>query len=413
MAYKQNAGRDDLTNLNISALTNGTDPNGTTRNDLNKTLYQANETIQDVKANGIGTLKPAEALVNPTLSTFRPRGQDAYKSTILSPNKDIAEFPGGVPASFSKGKGSTPYLNSRFIVNPPQKSNIANTMEEQQSVDVRKSIGKNSLDVEQYNKVQQAKYDNQVNYRNDGGSNRVRRDRDYMGERKSTYDNIVSGQTTSRENMVTNNKPLSTAWNPNTTIAEDNATFAADQKPGNMGFNQFGLTIAQEDKAQEDLRATSAFNPHPTQVRPAEKAAKRSSKVAKTLEQAFKTGSESSLNKAIGEARSTLKTDKYFSNVGNSAYKNEVLKPVKNQVTYQHEKMIENYEKASSSASKAQDASDQLTWKSQDIAKDITNGKFSLNSNNSSNSNINTNNLFKNSALTTDVTDGNKKRFKF
>lgn len=416
MAYKQNAGRDDLTNPNISALTNGTDPKRLTRNDVNKTVYQANKTIQDVKANGIGTLKPAETLYNPDLSAtmnattlFRPRGTTAYKNAILSPNKDITEFPGGVPASFSKGEGRTPYLNSRFNLNPSRKSGIANPTEENQSLDIRTAqIGSPKADLDQYRRVNQLNHvkNNEIPDRSasitsgwDFGNGEV-------------YPEIISGQTTSRENRVTHSKPLSTAWNPNTSIAEDTAAFAADQKPGNMGYNYDGRTIAQIDKAKDDLVSKGMLGLHPDQIRPAEKAAKRSFKVAGTLEKAFLTGSESMMNKAIAAADQTLKTDEYFRNPGNSAYKNEPDLPMNNQVTFQHAEMINNYKKASSSASKAQDTSDQLTWKAQDIAKDIANGKFSLNSNNSSNSKITANNLFKSPALITDITNG-KKRFKF
>jgi hypothetical protein len=104
--------------------------------------------------------------------------------------------------------------------------------------------------------------------------------------------------------------------------------------------------------------------------------------------------------------------DEYFSRSGNEAYHNtKELNKVKNQVTEQHERMIKNYETASSSASKTQDASDQLTWKAQDIAKDVANGKFSLNSNSNSNTPVNSNNLFRNERFATDITSG-KKRFK-
>ena len=406
MAYKQNAGRDNLTNPNISALTKP--------GDFSKALYESSRNVQ----NTLNADQSSGVLANPKLSTFRPRGTEAYKTGLLSPNKNISEFPGGVPASFSKGKGKTPYLNSRFILNAPQKNNIVNTMEEQQSIDVRTSIGGKAPDVEQYNRVRQKnaydQYDQAKNRNNGGTTSGVKYNS--MQDMRSAYNDIISGQTTSRENMVTNSKPLSTAWNANTSIAEEKAAFAADQKPGNMGFSQSSLTKAQQDKAQEDMIAKKRYNPHHTQVRAAEKAAKRSSKVAETLEQAFKTGSESRLNKAINTAKANSRTDEYFGRAGNEAYfPKESGKPKtrKNQVSYQHAEMIKNYEKASNAASKRQDTSDKLKFIAQDFAMDKASGKFSLNSNNSSNSNINTNNLFKNSRLTTDITDGKKKRFKF
>tara|TARA_R110002073_G_scaffold239828_1_gene401524 strand:- start:54 stop:1277 length:1224 start_codon:yes stop_codon:yes gene_type:complete len=407
MAYKQNAGRDDLTNPNISALTNGTDTTPSSGSNFNKALYESSRNV----SNGLSASQSNEVLFNPELTTFRPRGTEVYKSNLHTTDKNLTDFTQGVPASFSKGEGRTPYLSSRFNVNPSRKNPIANTREENQLLDVRTArIGRSKADVDQFNKVQQAAYRNQVNYRNDDEDMRFRYE---SRNDRPIYDDIVSGQTTSRENRVTHNKPLSTAWNPNTSIAEDTAAFAVDQEAGNMGYSTDGRTIAQIDKAKEDAMAGSMLSLHPDQVRPSEKAAKRSSKVAKTLEAAFLTGSESMMNKALNSANTMSNTDEYFSRSGNEAYHNtKELDKVKNQVTEQHERMIKNYEKKSGDASSQQNSSDKLKWIAQDFKKDKASGKFSLNSNNSSNSKIIANNLFKSPALTTDITDG-KKRFKF
>mgnify|MGYP003624727865 FL=1 len=405
MAYTQKAGRANLESAQINSLTNNTPTDPPANSNFNAALYESSRNV----SNGSSASQSSEVLSNPKLTTFRPRGSEAYKSSIHSANKNLTEFPDGVPASFSKGKGRTPHLNSRFNVNPSRKSNIANTMEEDQSLDIRTArIGPPQADVDQYRRV------NQLNHvKNNGIPDRsasITSGWDF-GDGEVNAE-IMSGQTTSRENRVTHNKPLSTAWNPNTSIAEDKAAFAADQKPGNLGYNLDGRTMAQIDKAKDDAVARTMISLHPDQVRPAEKAARRSSKVAGTLQKALNTGSEATMNSAISAANTMSKTDEYFSRSGNEAYHNtKELNKVKNQVTEQHARMIKNYEKKSGTATSQQNSSDKLKFIAQDFKKDKAAGKYSLNSNSTSSTPVNSNNLFRNERFATDITSG-KKRFK-
>ena len=170
--------------------------------------------------------------------------------------------------------------------------------------------------------------------------------------------------------------------------------------------------MAQIDKAKDDAVARTMISLHPDQVRPAEKAARRSSKVAGTLQKALNTGSEATMNSAISAANTMSKTDEYFSRSGNEAYHNtKELNKVKNQVTEQHARMIKNYEKKSGTATSQQNSSDKLKFIAQDFKKDKAAGKYSLNSNSTSSTPVNSNNLFRNERFATDITSG-KKRFK-
>tara|TARA_R110002073_G_scaffold327977_2_gene508928 strand:+ start:141 stop:1367 length:1227 start_codon:yes stop_codon:yes gene_type:complete len=407
MAYTQKAGRANLESAQINSLTNNTPTDPPANSNFNAALYESSRNV----SNGLNASQSSGVLSNPQLTTFKPRGSAAYKASILSTDKNLTDFSQGVPASFSKGKGRTPYLNSRFNVNPSRKSNIANTMEEDQSLDVRTArIGRSQADVNQYNRV------------NTNQAARLRNNppKDYSASSSTTsgwnfgegevYPEITSGQTTSRENRVTPNKPLSTTWVPGTTQAANAATY--DQKPGNLGYNLDGRTLAQIDKAKDDAVAKTMIGLHPDQVRPAEKAARRSSKVAGTLQKALNTGSEATMNSAISAANATLRSDEYFGRSGNEAYKNtKELDQVKNQVTQQHDTMIKNYEKKSGTATSQQNSSDKLKWMAQDFKKDKAAGKYSLNSNSNSNTPVNSNNLFRNERFATDITNG-KKRFK-
>ncbi len=119
MAYKQNAGRDNLTNPNIAALIKPYE-----KGDLNKAIYSANKTIQDIKANGLGTAEPVEPISNPKLSAFRVRGTESYKNAVQPKGEDITS--GDISKSFTK-EGSDkkyPYLSSRFNTNPQVKDPI-------------------------------------------------------------------------------------------------------------------------------------------------------------------------------------------------------------------------------------------------------------------------------------------------
>jgi len=400
MAYTQKAGRANLESAQINSLTNNTPTDPPANSNFNAALYESSRNV----SNGLNASQSSGVLSNPQLTTFKPRGSAAYKASILSTDKNLTDFSQGVPASFSKGEGRTPYLSSRFNVNPSRKSNIANTTDEKLLLDVRTArIGSPQADVTQYKRVNTPNSGEKKDYSASitSGWN--------LGEETLSH-RITSGQTTSRENKVTPNKPLSTTWLPETTRAANAATY--NQKPGNLGYSLDGRTMAQIDKAKDDAVAKTMIGLHPDQVRPAEKAAKRSSKVAGTLQKALNTGSEATMNSAISAANATLRSDEYFGRSGNEAYKNtKELDQVKNQVTQQHDTMIKNYEKKSGTATSQQNSSDKLKWMAQDFKKDKAAGKYSLNSNSTSSTPVNSNNLFRNERFATDITSG-KKRFK-
>lgn len=104
MAYKQDFGRDDLTNPNISALTKPSN--------FNKALYESSRNVQ----NTLSTDQSSEALSNPNLTnTFRPRGNAMYAQSLK--NADV------VQPSFTKdpsngNNSSYRFLSSRFLINP-------------------------------------------------------------------------------------------------------------------------------------------------------------------------------------------------------------------------------------------------------------------------------------------------------
>jgi hypothetical protein len=318
MAYKQDAGRDDLTNLNIAALTNEGDTKPT--KSLRSTLYDANRFIQEVKENPVPLSKPAERLVNPELSSFRYRGTETYKDEVQPKNEGLIDKYNNIAGSFYKSKNdrSYPYLSSRFNTNPQIKDPI-----------------------------------------------------------KRNPSQIM------RQEVV-------------------------------FGDNYDARTIAEKEKTEGDKRARGSYKQHPEIMKEAEKAAKTSFQISRNLANAQISGSESTMLSAINKAVTTTQSDPYMRSHA-PQIKNQKTKvwEKSDPISYENASMIQRYINKSKQGTERQNNADTFRNVAQDLQKGITSGKFDLNSNNSSNSNINTNNLFKNSALTTDVTDGKKKIFKF
>tara|TARA_R110002167_G_scaffold173474_2_gene372054 strand:+ start:207 stop:1148 length:942 start_codon:yes stop_codon:yes gene_type:complete len=313
MAYKQDAGRDNLTNLNIAALTNGGGDPPT--KSLRSTVYDANRLIQEVKDNPVPLSKPAERLANPELSSFRFRGSSAYEDAVLpkGESRKTGDVVGGFnPEGVDK---KYPYLSSRLNTNPSIK------------------------DFKKRNTTKTMRSDAQI-----------------------------------------------TDYNDNRTYADI-------------------------DKSEQDTRARESFNVTPALMKEAEKGAKTSFKISQVLANSQVSGSESDGNEAITKALQMRQDDKYLRS--HSAYikrdgqweKNDAIK-------YENDAMMNRYIKKFNYGIQRQDNADTFRNVGQDLQKARTNNKFSLNSNNSSNSQITANNLFKNQALTTDITSG-KKRFKF
>lgn len=286
------------------------------KGDFNKLAYEANKTVQDIEANGLGTLKPAEPLIDPKLSSFRVRGTESYKNAVQPKGEDITS--GDISKGFTKEGPDRkyPHLSSRFNTNPQIKDPI---------------------------------------------------------KRNATQ--------TMRQGALLND------YNDSRTYAD----------------------IA---KTEEDKRARSSFQNHPKIMKEAETAAKTSYKISNSLAKAQISGSESNMLSALNQAMNTTNENQYMRSHPAQVKRNGKWQKG-DPVSYENASMVQRYVDRSVRGSKRQDNADVFRYAGQDLQKGITNGKFSLNSNNSSNSNINTNNLFKNSALTTDVTDGNKKRFKF
>jgi len=316
MAYKQNAGRDDLTNLNIAALTNGGGDPPT--KSLRSTVYDANRLIQDIEDNGIGSQKPVERLTNPELSSFRFRGTEAYKDQVQPKNEGLKDIYNNNPGSFYKSKNDRkyPFLSSRFETNPKIKDPIKR------------------------NTTQTMRSNSQISHYSDN------------------------------------------------------------------------RTYADIDKSDGDKRARGSFNVHPKVMKEAETAARTSYQISKDLAEAQVTGSESTMLSAINKGVSTTQNDPYMKKHAPQVKRNGVWEK-SDPVSYENASMIQGYITKHKIGRGRQDNADAFRNVAQDLEKAKTNNKFSLNSNNSSNSNITATNLFKSPALTTDITDGKKKRFNF
>ena len=300
MAYKQNFGRDNLTNPDIAALTKPSD--------FNKALYESSRNVQ----NTLNTDQSSGVLSNPKLTTFRPRGNDMYAQSLKDANVIEPSF----TEEPSNGDNSRyKFLSSRFLINPSRSD-------------------------------------------------------------------FADRQT-------------------------DN-TYGDGQREGGA------TTISEDKRTLENARAGRAYFGVRKTLKEAEQGAKVSANISENVQRAKETLNENLFKASIETARSDMRADPFLRRtLPVKTHPTTGKKIINDEVSYANASMLQNYINQSRNATKAQNTSDKLKFITQDFAKDKASGKFSLNSNNSSNSNINTNNLFKNSTLTTDVTDGKKKRFKF
>lgn len=295
MAYKQNAGRDDLTNPNISALTKPSD--------FNKALYESSRNVQ----NTLNAYQSGRTLSNPNpTNTFRPRGNDMYAHSLK--NADVVQ-PSFTKEPSNGNNSSYKFLSSRFLINPK-------------------------------------------------------------------VSDFADKETVQREEGAT--------------------------------------TISEDKRTLETTRAKRGYSGVPKTLKEAEQGAKVSANISKNLQKAKETLNEDLFKSSIEKARLDMRADPFLKRT-RPVIKHPVTgkQVISDRVAYQNASMVQNYINQSQNATAAQNTSDKLKFITQDFAKDVANGKFSLNSNNSSNSKITANNLFKSPALTTDITDGKKKRFNF
>jgi len=169
-------------------------------------------------------------------------------------------------------------------------------------------------------------------------------------------------------------------------------------------------TYADIDKSAGDKRARGSFNVHPKVMKEAETAAKTSFKISKDLAEAQVTGSESTMLSAINNAVSTTRNDTYMKNHAPQVKKDGIWEK-SDPVSYENASMIQGYITKHKIGSGRQDNVDAFRNVGQDLEKAKTNNKFSLNSNSTSSTPVNSSNLFRNERFATDITSG-KKRFK-
>ena len=312
MAYKQQFGRANVESAGVNYLTGNNKGNPPANPGLNKTLYEANKTIQEIKSDPLGRsqAKENEILPSPKLSTFKPRGSDMYAQSLK--NADT------IQPSFTKEKSNGNssrynFLSSRFLINP---------------------------------KV----------------SDPMNRSRD------NTYG---SGQ---REKEAT--------------------------------------TISEGKKTLEDTRAKRGYSGVTATLKEAEQGAKVSAKISKNLQAGKETLNENLFKASIETARSDMRSDPFLKNT-RPVIKHPVSgkQVINDRVSYQNASMVQNYINQSQNATTAQNTSDKLGFIKQDLKKNKADGKFSLNSNSTSSTPVNSNNLFRNEGFATDITSG-KKRFK-
>ena len=115
MAYTQKAGRANVESAAINYLTNSNQEDPPASAGFNKALYESSKNVRDITSNALSTNQSSEALSNPKLSTFRPRGSAMYAQSLK--NADV------IQPSFTneKSNGNSSrynFLSSRFLINP-------------------------------------------------------------------------------------------------------------------------------------------------------------------------------------------------------------------------------------------------------------------------------------------------------
>lgn len=169
-------------------------------------------------------------------------------------------------------------------------------------------------------------------------------------------------------------------------------------------------TYADIDKSDGDKRARGSFNVHPKVMKEAETAARTSYQISKDLAEAQVTGSESTMLSAINKGVSTTQNDPYMKKHAPQVKRNGVWEK-SDPVSYENASMIQGYITKHKIGRGRQDNADAFRNVAQDLEKAKTNNKFSLNSNSTSNTPVNSSNLFRNERFATDITSG-KNRFK-
>tara|TARA_R100000951_G_C2606475_1_gene169817 strand:+ start:64 stop:993 length:930 start_codon:yes stop_codon:yes gene_type:complete len=190
----------------------------------------------------------------------------------------------------------------------------------------------------------------------------------------------------------------------------------ADRQTDNTysdGGREGGATTISEDKRTlETTRAKRGYYGVRKTLKEAEQGAKVSANISKNLQRGKESLNENQFKASIETARLDMRADPFLRNTRPEIKHPETGKYIiSDEASYKNARMFQDYINQSRNATKAQNTSDKLKFITQDFKKDKTNGKFGLNSNNSSTRNIGSNNLFK-QKFGTDITSG-KKTFKF
>ena len=306
MAYKQQFGRANVESAGVNYLTGNNKENPPANPGLNKTLYEANKAIQEIKSDPLGRnqAKENEILSSPKLSTFRPRGSEMYAQSLKNADTIQPSF------TNEKSNGNSSrynFLSSRFLINPK----VSDPM----------------------------------------NRSRVQR--------------------------------------------EEGAT-----------------TISENKKTLEDTRAKRGYSGVRATLKEAEQGAKVSAEISKNLQAGKETLNENLFKASIETARSDMRSDPFLRNTRPVITHPVTGKQViSDRASYQNASMVQNYINQSQNATTAQNTSDKLGFIKQDLKKNKADGKFSLNSNSTSSTPVNSSNLFRNERFVTDITSG-KKRFK-
>jgi len=310
MAYTQKAGRANVESAAINYLTNSNQEDPPASAGFNKALYESSKNVRDITSNALSTNQSSEALSNPKLSTFRPRGSDMYAQSLK--NAPV------IQPSFTKEKSNGNssrynFLSSRFLINPK----------------------------------------------------------------------VSDPMNRSRDN-----------------------TYGDGQREGGA------TTISEGKKTLEDTRAKRGYSGVRATLKEAEQGAKVSANISKNLQAGKETLNENRFKASIETARSDMRSDPFLKNT-RPVIKHPVTgkQVISDRASYQNASMVQNYINQSQNATTAQNTSDKLKFIGQDFKKDKADGKYSLNSNSTSSTPVNSNNLFRNERFVTDITSG-KKRFK-